>query len=88
MVKDIDKSIRDGQRVAQFLADPAVAEAFDRVERRAFNQFKSSLTADTRTEAWAKARVIDELKIELRAVVDSGTLESSKLRKAEKGRGA
>jgi hypothetical protein len=84
MANDPDKTIRDGNRVAQFLADPTVQEAFDRLERRVYTQFKSSLTPETRLEAWAKARVIDELKIELRAVVDSSVLETSKLQKQER----
>jgi hypothetical protein len=83
-VVDADKAIRDGQRVAQFLADSAVQEAFAKMKARAYNSFKASLTPETRTEAWALARAVDELEIELRAVVDSGTLESSKQRKAER----
>jgi hypothetical protein len=74
-------AVLDGNRVAQYLSDPAVMAAFERLEHRYYARFKSAVTPDGRTEAWACARVMDDIRAEMRAIVDNGRLETAKLAK-------
>lgn len=62
-----------GKRIEQFLADPAVVQAFERLEKQYFEDFKKALTADERVLLHAKAIVLDDVRRALRAVKDAGT---------------
>lgn len=67
-----DADIRAGDKIAQFLKDAHVVEAFARLEKRFYDEFKAASSDDARRASWAKASVLDELQQELLAVVSSG----------------
>jgi hypothetical protein len=82
MARDpVEKKIHDGRRIAAFLEDSEVKEAFERVAQRAYKEFQLARTDEARREAWAKAHVLDSITVELRAVVQAGTSAAAKLEK-------
>lgn len=72
MDEDEQKRIDAGSRVAQFLADDAVRDALDRLNKRYYTAFKVAASRDERDAAWAQARVLDDFANELAAVIDAG----------------
>ena len=68
-----------GKRVKAFMDDPAVQAAFARVEERTYRILVSAPTPNdpAAAEAWARGRVLDLLRAELRGVVDAGSRASA-----------
>jgi hypothetical protein len=65
---------RHAQVIEQFLADPIVDGAISRLERRYYEEFKKSTTAEERVRSWAKANVWDDFVRELKQITDAGTI--------------
>lgn len=80
-----EQEIAAGQRVAALLGDEAVKEAFDRLEKTYYASFKNADTRDARDSAWAKARVLDDVRQELRVVVDRGATADAMKQRRERG---
>lgn len=72
-IRRYDAEISAASRVEAFLADEAVAGAFTTLSQRLHAEFIAADDSEKRTTAWAKARALDELKTELRAIVGRGT---------------
>lgn len=73
-----DNEIDAGLRVAQFVSDPAVIAAFEKLDRAYWHGFKTSGTAEARDAFGQKARVLDDLQNELRTIVDNGKLATTR----------
>jgi len=73
-----DNEIDAGNRVAEFLKDPAVIAAFDKLDRAYWHGCKTAPTAEARTAFGEKARVLDDLQNELRSIVDNGRIATVK----------
>ncbi len=65
--------INRAEVLLRLLTEPVVQEAFQNLETRFYREFKTGLTPESRDIAWAKARVLDDLKAEFQIVVDAGT---------------
>lgn len=76
--KTLEQEIQEGERVRQFLADPAVKGAFDRLEKRYVDEFRASETAEQREQVWAKMRAAADLRLELAITEDRGRLARAK----------
>lgn len=72
MAKSEQETIGAGLRVKMFLADDEVKDALDRLEKRYYEEFKGSKTAEDRAKSWAKSSVLDDFLREMRIVVDAG----------------
>jgi hypothetical protein len=82
--KSLEQQIAEGARVRAFLADPAVQEAFQRLNDRCFEEFKSSTTPAQREAIHAKLQAVDSLKIELSATDGRGTMAENAKRIEER----
>lgn len=81
-----EKLIEYGKTTVAFLKSEAGETILAEMEQRYFAEFKSAPTPEAANTAWAKARALDDLKTALQAVVDAGTLEEMRLKKAESQR--
>jgi hypothetical protein len=81
-----DQQIREGSRLMEFLSDPVVAGAILRLDQKYFEEWKAGDTVEKRESAHAKTRVLDDLKIELQAVVDSGVRANAEKTRRERGK--
>ena len=79
-----DQQISAAQRVAAYMADEAVTGAFARLEAKYMEEWKSGETTEARESAWGKSRALDDLRNEMRAVVDSGTRSAVEKARREK----
>lgn len=86
MIEELRDEILEGERVARFLADDAVKGAIQRLSDRYVAQWKASEVPAEREVLWAKARVIEELQIELQAIVGNGTRARVLSDRAERAR--
>lgn len=68
-----DEQVRLSDRIESFLKDEGVKTAIGELEKRYFGEFKLAASDDARRLAQAKAVVLTDLALELRAVVDRGT---------------
>lgn len=68
----LEKQIRDGKRVEEIQKEPVFQEALDRVRSKSYQEFLKAETDDDRRAAWAKARAVEALEVELRITVDRG----------------
>lgn len=75
MSETIEQTIRDGERIERFLADEVVARAITALGARYTELWKASQSPSDRESLWAKARALDDLQADLRAVVDAGQRE-------------
>ena len=82
MTPEQEKQERDGIRLAEFLQDSVILEAWERAERKAYDRFRSSNTPAERESAWAVARAIEELKLELLVTAENGAA-AKKVRERE-----
>jgi hypothetical protein len=69
-----EREVRDGARVAAFLADPAVKQALVDLETGALLKFKAAKTDDELRAAQAIAKVVDEFARLLKATADRGVV--------------
>lgn len=60
-----------GQRIKNFLSDPAVKAVFLDLEEQNRNEFLNSTPA-TRDDAWAKARVLADFSTRMTHLMDDG----------------
>lgn len=67
------EQIQAGERIQAFLADPAVDGALEKLESRYVREWKASQNVDERNALHAKVCVLEDLKLELRAIVNTGT---------------
>jgi hypothetical protein len=66
------KQINDAKRVKEFLADPAVADAFRRVEKQYLADFRDADTDDKRRNVWASTKALTDLVAALDGTLSSG----------------
>ena len=79
-----EQTVRAAQRVNEFLKDPAIGEAFARMERRFYEEFIAAESAEQRVRAWAKASMLKTFENEVRSILDAGEGEVLKAAKATK----
>lgn len=80
-----EQEIRDGERVAAFLADPAVQAAFERLDKRLYEQFKTGKNPAAREAAWAQASALAMLQTELKATISNGEMAAHARTVRERG---
>jgi hypothetical protein len=64
--------IATGNRLEQFLTDPAVAEAIDKLDKKYYAAFKACVTADEVVVVKARSDALADLLNELRVSVSGG----------------
>ena len=72
-----DELIRRADRLKTFLADDVVAQAFENLKAKWYDEWKSSATPESRERLWAKSCALDELEGAFRAIVDAGIVASA-----------
>lgn len=70
-----EQIVRDGQRISEFLKDPAIEAAMSRMERRIYEEFLDADSSEKRVTTWAKATVLREFERELRSIVGAAEME-------------
>ncbi|HZR02343.1 MAG TPA: hypothetical protein VFA81_04120 [Burkholderiales bacterium] len=68
----LQDEIDAGQRVKNFLADPAVEAALKAASERAYADFRGADTNEKRTAAWALSKAVDQLRTQLQGTIDTG----------------
>ncbi|MBA3678383.1 MAG: hypothetical protein H0W74_13445 [Sphingosinicella sp.] len=71
---DPEQVIINGDAVARFLNDSAIQAAIRDTKLLYFNDWYAAETLEERERLWAKARALDDLQINLQAIVDAGEL--------------
>jgi hypothetical protein len=66
------KEIADGQRAVSVLKDDVVQRAFNALEAKYIDAWRRADNPQSREEAWAKLRALDELRVELQIIADAG----------------
>jgi hypothetical protein len=79
MEKSKEELLSDGMRIENFKNDPIVSGAIGKLERKYYEEFKSSKTSEDRVRSWAKAQVLDDFLNELNVVVGAGQRASIEL---------
>jgi hypothetical protein len=64
--------IAAGNRLEQFLTDPAVLEAIEKLDRKYYDAFKACVTADEVAVVKARSSVLVDVLNELRVAVSGG----------------
>ena len=72
MSDDLDRDIRDGEKVEQFLKHEAVLRAFARVEQKYIDAWRKAETRDTREQYHARLTAVDDVKTQLHATIGNG----------------
>lgn len=81
-----EQQIQAGNRVLQFLSDPVIAGAITNLEQKYYDEWRAGETVEQREAAHAKTRVLDDLKIELQSIVDSGVRANVEKERRERGK--
>lgn len=84
MTEDLDRDIRDGERVEMFLRDEAVIRAFAKVEEQYTARWKQAKTRETREELWAKQDALADVMAKLRETVGNKEMAKAKKDQQEK----
>lgn len=79
-----EQEIQDGQRVTQFLTDPAVQAALQRLKEKYQGEWMAGQTPSDRENAWAKARALDDFAIELSATQGRGERANANLKREQR----
>ena len=69
-----EEILRQAETMNRFLADPIIAGAIARLERKFYEDFKAAKNSDERVTTWAKANLWDDFVKELRSVSDAGKI--------------
>ena len=69
----LEQQVSAGERVSRFLADEAVIAAFTKLEEKYIAEWKGSKTREERESLHAKVQVVEDVRTQLRAIVDNGT---------------
>jgi hypothetical protein len=77
------KEIDHGRRVEQFLEDEAITAAFDKIAGLNYAEFLSA-TPDKAITIQSRARALEDIKNELRVIVDNGKLAQRKREQRQK----
>lgn len=77
-----EQTIRAAARIQEFLKDEAIAKAFERMERRVYEEFVAAESAEQRVRAWAKAAALKMFEGEVQSILDAGETEVLKAAKA------
>lgn len=83
MSEDLDRDIRDGEKVQQFLKDEAVLRAFAKVEADYTDRWKKATTRETREELWAKQSALADVFVKLRGTIGDGQMAKAKKEQKE-----
>jgi hypothetical protein len=86
MTEDLEKDIRDGDKVEQFLKDEAVLRAFQKVEDGYVARWKQATTRETREELWAKLSALTDVRTQLNATIGNRDIAKSKKEHQERTR--
>jgi len=78
---DLKKKIDKGNRASAILLDQVVLEAFNELEDRYTNEWKSSKFGESakRDHAYASLVALEDLRTQLRIFVDSGRMAAKQL---------
>lgn len=80
----VEDRIARGQRVRLLLEDEVVAGVFNDLDARGQMAFKSATSDDDRRNVWALVNAMDELKRQLRIIVEEGEVALAERERAEK----
>ena len=69
-----EEQVRLSDRIESFVKDEGVKGALNELEKRYFTDFKNAKTDDERRSAQAKVVVLTDFAIELKSIVDRGTV--------------
>lgn len=67
--------LRAARRITEFLNDDVVGGVLTRMERRYYEEFLAADTSELRVRAWAKARTLKDLEIEMKTILDASEYE-------------
>lgn len=75
---DRQKLIERGQHAKRLLEDELLAEAFSRIEKDIFEEWRHSSinNYDERTDLFLTLKCLERLKARLRAILDDGSIAS------------
>lgn len=65
-------ALRDAQRIQHFLNDPVVQGAFAAIEETVFEEWRKAQAPDAREICWKQLQALDQLRRQLKIVVDRG----------------
>lgn len=82
-MKTPDEIIADANRISQFLADPVIANALTRFERRTYEELLSADSSEKRVIAHVKANVLRDFETELQACLGAAEMEVLKTKPAK-----
>lgn len=68
----LENRILNGDAVARFLSDPTIQGVMQDQKLLYFNEWVEAESPEARERIWAKARALDDIDTQLRAVVASG----------------
>lgn len=81
MTDKTEYEIQRGERAAQILAEPIVADALDTIEREYIEKWKSSPVRDEegREKLWLMVMTLHRFRSELALVIDTGQVAKATL---------
>lgn len=69
-----EERLRRASRIQEFLNDEIIDHVFRRLERKYYEEFKKSKSAEERARTQGKANVLDDLLLEMKIVLDDGEM--------------
>lgn len=77
----LEADINRGQKAAQLLAEPLIAEAFAVFAKEVQDRWSKSPARDAegREKLWLSSKILDRLEQHLRSVMDSGKMAKATL---------
>ena len=86
----LEKQVADAHRLRLFMEDEAIVDAFALMELAAVKAWKAGETVEAREAAHQRVRALEELKTQIKVLIDRGTWATDTLerqqRKAEQDR--
>ena len=81
---DLIQQAQEAGRLKLFLEDSAVSGAFGVIESAAIKAWRTGKTTDDREAAHQRIRALDELKVQLKVLIDRGTWATDTLNQRQK----
>lgn len=75
--EELEKAAYVARKIRGLLADEDVKAIFERLDRDAYERFRTAETEPQRLEAWAFSRALAELKASLEGAMEAGDLAMS-----------
>lgn len=86
----VSDTIRDAQRIEYFLKEPVVQGAFAAIEESVIEEWRKAQAPDARESCWRQLQALDQLRRQLKIVVDrgihAGAVERREERRKQAGR--